>query len=416
MSAQTVGVAAFCCISGKNPFRDTQGVLHGVVELKRENWAHVTKIARDLVNELICIDPRHRTSATAALHKPWTTSEPEHLSIFDLTLAKTRIENRLPDSKLEAPVRVPHPGNKFASLESAVPPEALGAAQAAIAFSQAVAGIRPPSVASDPTTEEGSLSGKEFGDLYDILGSGGFLSECVHQQSEKKYLFRNVSVKQPTAMLDAISFQDEIGILRELESSPFTINLHDSFHGESEATMVYRSVDLEQSLLKHMDRNGATRQDQVKDIFRQLLRAIAHCHERRIAIRGLAVETIILKDASWNVTLVDLSHAKKVLHKNSLRTHCGRLQYTAPEVLCYRPRYDVSCDMWSAGVILYYLLTTALPFDGQETAACIRYGVYDSEPLPKKGGTKRMIRSLLNRHPTERISAKRALQDPWMKG
>jgi calcium-dependent protein kinase len=41
----------------------------------------------------------------------------------------------------------------------------------------------------------------------------------------------------------------------------------------------------------------------------------------------------------------------------------GTSYYIAPEVL--NLDYDERCDIWSAGVILYILITAAPPFDGQ---------------------------------------------------
>ena len=39
----------------------------------------------------------------------------------------------------------------------------------------------------------------------------------------------------------------------------------------------------------------------------------------------------------------------------SLTTMCGSLHYVAPELLKNHP-YDESVDMWSVGVVIYFLL------------------------------------------------------------
>ena len=41
----------------------------------------------------------------------------------------------------------------------------------------------------------------------------------------------------------------------------------------------------------------------------------------------------------------------------------GTLYYSSPEVL--KNDYNEKCDIWSAGVIMYMLLTGKMPFKGQ---------------------------------------------------
>ena len=41
----------------------------------------------------------------------------------------------------------------------------------------------------------------------------------------------------------------------------------------------------------------------------------------------------------------------------------GTPYYLAPEVI--KGRYNTKCDIWSLGVVLYFILTSRLPFTGE---------------------------------------------------
>jgi len=59
--------------------------------------------------------------------------------------------------------------------------------------------------------------------------------------------------------------------------------------------------------------------------------------------------------------LIDFGFAKEVSTKG-LQTPCFTPYYAAPEVLNESERYNMSCDMWSIGVIMYVLLCGYPPF------------------------------------------------------
>lgn len=55
---------------------------------------------------------------------------------------------------------------------------------------------------------------------------------------------------------------------------------------------------------------------------------------------------------------------RKELRNEKKNKLIGTSYYIAPEVL--QLDYDEKCDIWSAGVILYILVTAAPPFDGND--------------------------------------------------
>ena len=84
-------------------------------------------------------------------------------------------------------------------------------------------------------------------------------------------------------------------------------------------------------------------------------------------------------------------------------------------------RYDEKCDIWSCGVILYILLCGYPPFNGStdkiimDKVAAGRYDFNGDEWVWISEDAKKIIKKLLEYDPDSRISAEKALADPWIK-
>ena len=102
------------------------------------------------------------------------------------------------------------------------------------------------------------------------------------------------------------------------------------------------------------------------DVMRQLLSAIAYCHERGIVHRDLKPENILLssKDTSkLFIKIIDFGTAGWYTSDTKMTQIMGSAYYIAPEVLGHS--YNEKCDVWSCGVILYVLLSGQVPFNGR---------------------------------------------------
>lgn len=104
--------------------------------------------------------------------------------------------------------------------------------------------------------------------------------------------------------------------------------------------------------------------------------------------------------------------------KKALSGIHGTNYYIAPEVI--RGSYNEKWDEWSAGIIMYILLSGCPPFDG-DTEEDILCAVL-SNPLifPSKRWknityeAKELIKKLVERNPYKRIWAKDAVNDEWI--
>ena len=93
----------------------------------------------------------------------------------------------------------------------------------------------------------------------------------------------------------------------------------------------------------------------------------------------------------------------------------GTPYYIAPEVLS--GNYGKECDIWSLGVCVYQLLTGQMPFDGdsqQEVFGKIKSGKFHM-PKMLSSQCKDLIHKMIEVDPNKRISARDAMNHPWIK-
>merc|ERR1712232_926338 len=100
-----------------------------------------------------------------------------------------------------------------------------------------------------------------------------------------------------------------------------------------------------------------------------------------------------------------------------MKTVCGTLSYVAPEV--FTGDYGNECDLWSAGVIAYIMLSGSMPFFGSqdEKVEAIGTGRYRMKPAiwdRISWRAKGFVKSLLECDPNVRLDAKGALAHSWI--
>ncbi|CAL9090065.1 unnamed protein product [Musa textilis] len=97
----------------------------------------------------------------------------------------------------------------------------------------------------------------------------------------------------------------------------------------------------------------------------------------------------------------------------------GSPYYVAPEVL--KKRYGREADVWSAGVIIYILLSGVPPFWAETEQGIfeeVLHGKLDfqSEPWPSiSNSAKELVRKMLVRDPRRRLTAHEVLCHPWVQ-
>jgi serine/threonine protein kinase len=102
------------------------------------------------------------------------------------------------------------------------------------------------------------------------------------------------------------------------------------------------------------------KEKEARDIFKQMLEAIASCHQNNIIHRDVKLDNFLVKSdketGERNVKLADFGIACKYDPENPPVLKCGTKEYVAPEVIS-APHYDTKVDCYSLGIILFELLS-----------------------------------------------------------
>lgn len=124
------------------------------------------------------------------------------------------------------------------------------------------------------------------------------------------------------------------------------------------------------------------------NLIQQLCQALHYIHDQGVIHRDIHPENILITEEN-RIYLMDFGCARKVFAPNITQEKLvngalflqGTLYYMSPEQLLGQSDLDFRADVFSAGVILYQLLTHQLPFEGEELQDMVQ-NLLSREPHP----------------------------------
>lgn len=151
---------------------------------------------------------------------------------------------------------------------------------------------------------------------------------------------------------------------------------------------------------------------------RQVLSAVERCHQAGIVHRDLKLENFRYRHADHvasELVLLDFGLACPA-EPQVIRPVVGTFNYMAPEIHC--GSYGPPVDVWSAGVILFVLLTGVFPFQPTREKTLLYADdtvstVLERCQLAAFPEAVDFVKQLLRSCPESRPTAKQALQHKW---
>ncbi|MGB4117004.1 MAG: serine/threonine-protein kinase [Polaromonas sp.] len=222
------------------------------------------------------------------------------------------------------------------------------------------------------------MSLKKLGryDLIRVLGKGamGLVYEGRDPNLDRRVAIKTIKVEN---LSDEAAAEYEVRFRTEARSAarlqhPNIVSVYDSDRDIDMAFLVMEFVEGD-DLKHHLDKGEVYTLEQTLSIMSDLLSALNYAHQQKIVHRDVKPANLLVQ-ASGSIKLADFGVARIQDSGDATRTQgsiVGTLKYMSPEQLEGRP-IDARADLFAAGVVLYQLLTSQRPFDGDTDFAVIQ--------------------------------------------
>lgn len=257
-------------------------------------------------------------------------------------------------------------------------------------------------------------------------GSYGMVYKCIHKITGEERAIKQLS-KSRIKEHKFKRFLNEISALKQLDH-PNIIKLFEIYE-EDKYVYLVQELCTGGELYDQIQASNYLSEKKCADLFKQIVQALLYCNKNKISHRDLKPENFMFKDLTEDakLKLIDFGLSRSYYKMSDkvgllgklvkMKTYAGTAYFIAPEVITHS--YTESCDMWSAGVMLYIMLCGYPPFYGEndnEILTAVLKGKYDYDDEIWDNiseDAKDMIDRCLKPEKT-RISPKEALNHPWL--
>lgn len=267
-------------------------------------------------------------------------------------------------------------------------------------------------------------------EVLEELGSGSFgvVNKGRDQRARGVCLATFVAIKTipKKKIKDPNKIKAEFNVLRQLDHA----HICKAYECYEDRRNIYLVMDIctGGTLLETLCKQHRFSEKDVSNVMRQMLSALAYLHQSNFIFRDLKTENVMfaapvnLKGGEvGNVKLIDFGLCCPFEKGTRLAKAAGTPYSVAPELVTAPVQYDQKCDAWSAGVVMYIMLSGQYPFRGKtkdELLHAIR-----REPVSFKDKrwkkiskeAKTLMAELLRKKPETRCEVTEALEHAWIQ-
>ena len=229
-------------------------------------------------------------------------------------------------------------------------------------------------------------------------------------------------------------FDNEIKVLSHCDH-PNIIKLYEVYEEEDYIYLILEYCvggELDERLICKIEEGIIFTEKEAANIFKKMMLGISYIHSCGICHRNLKTDNILfltkeddseLKLISFELSMIysfntfnqDKKNDEKKIRMKKL---VGNIYFISPEVI--EGNYNEKCDIWSAGVILYFLLSGEPPFNGMNDEEIFnkikkkKFDFPDKEWKNISKEAKDLIKKMICDE-NNRLSAQEVLEHEWVK-
>ncbi|KAM7278260.1 hypothetical protein ACFE04_005394 [Oxalis oulophora] len=265
-----------------------------------------------------------------------------------------------------------------------------------------------------PRLRDHYLLGKKLGQ-----GQFGTTYLCTHKPSNASYACKSIPKRKLLCREDYEDVWREIQIMHHLSEHPNVVRIRGTYE---DSVFVHLVMELcaGGELFDRIVAKGHYSEREAAKLIKTIVGVVEGCHSLGVIHRDLKPENFLFDTPGDDASLKSTDFGLSVFYKPG-QMFCdvvGSPYYVAPEVLL--KNYGPEIDVWSAGVILYILLSGVPPFWAENESGIFKQILhgrldFNSEPWPSiSDSAKDLLRKMLERHPKQRLTAHEVLRHPWI--
>nr|CAB3264884.1 serine/threonine-protein kinase pim-3-like [Phallusia mammillata] len=274
-----------------------------------------------------------------------------------------------------------------------------------------------PAALNVDAQQRSSSAFKKIYDIRGIIGAGG--GGTVYAGTRKSDNVQ-VAIKQvPKAKvkrwgkLDGRVVPIEFELLHRAATSgnKGVIGMLDWYERRNSYILVMERPQPVIDLFDYLNQHGALPENVARNIFRQIVEAVIHCHANGVVHRDIKDENVLLNLHTSEAKLIDFG-CGTLMKEAPYTEFAGTPEFYPPEWFIERRYSGRRVDAWSLGVLLYTMVEAEVPF--QKEKDIIACELRHKRAHAISDACRHLIGSMLCKDQYKRLTLENVLQHPWL--